>query len=248
MATLSEAAPFVAMILAAGRGERLRPLTDTCPKPLVEVGGKALIDHWLDRLAEAGCRRVVVNPCWLGERIVPHLEQRQRSAMELLFSPEPAPGLETAGGVRQALPLLDAASFLVVNADVYCPLDLAAFVRRAYRQLEAGFLAHLLLVPNPAHHPGGDFALGGDAMVYPEAVDARGEPLTFSGIGFYRAELFQPLPAGARAPLAPLLRAAMRAGKVSGERHDGLWVDVGTPERLESLRRQLSAAGKERTP
>lgn len=245
MVTPSEG--FVAMVLAAGRGERLRPITDTCPKPLVEVGGKALIDHWLDRLADADCRRAVVNPCWLGEKLIAHLAQRG-DVPPLRFSPEPAPGLETAGGVRQALPLLDAASFLVVNADVYCPLDVAAFVRRAYRQLEAGFLAHLLLVPNPAHRPGGDFALGEDAMVYPDAEDARGEPLTFAGIGFYRAELFLPLPAGKRAPLAPLLRTAMRAGKVSGERHDGPWVDVGTPERLESLRRQLSAAGKESIP
>ena len=234
------------MVLAAGRGERLRPITDTCPKPLVEVGGKALIDHWLERLAEAGCSRAVVNPCWLGERIVAHLGQRRRSAMELLFSPEPAPGLETAGGVRQALPLLDAESFLVVNADVYCPLDVAAFVRRARQRLESGFLAHLLLVPNPAHRPQGDFALGEDAMVYPDAQEARGAALTFAGIGFYRAELFRPLPAGVRTPMAPLLRAAMRAGKVSGERHDGPWVDVGTPERLEALRRQLSAANEEK--
>lgn len=235
------------MVLAAGRGERLRPLTDTCPKPLVEVGGKALIDHWLDRLADAGCRRAVVNPCWLGERIVAHLARRE-GPPPLRFSPEPAPGLETAGGVRQALALIDAESFLVVNADVYCPLDVAAFVCRAQRQLQAGFLAHLLLVPNPAHRPGGDFALGKDAMVYPDAEDARGKPLTFAGIGFYCAEFFRPLPAGKRTPLAPLLRAAMQEGKVSGERYDGLWVDVGTPERLESLRRQLSAADEESTP
>lgn len=242
MATPSEG--FVAMVLAAGRGERLRPLTDTCPKPLVEVGGKTLIDHWLDRLAAAGCRRAVVNPCWLGERIVAHLARRE-GAPPLRFSPEPAPGLETAGGVRQALALLDAGSFLVVNADVYCPLEVAAFVRRARRRLEAGFLAHLLLVPNPAHHPQGDFALGANALVYPDAKEACGEPLTFAGIGLYRAEFFRPLPAGVRAPLAPLLRAAMQEGKVSGERYDGLWVDVGTPERLHALRRQLSAAPEE---
>jgi MurNAc alpha-1-phosphate uridylyltransferase len=233
------------MVLAAGRGERLRPLTDTCPKPLVEVGGKALIDHWLDRLAAAGCSHAVVNPCWLGEKLIAHLARRG-DVPPLRCSPEPGPGLETAGGIRQALPLLDAASFLVVNADVYCPLDVAAFVRRARQWLESGFLAHLLLVPNPAHRPQGYFALGEDAMVYPDAKDARGEPLTFAGIGFYRAELFRPLPAGVRTPMAPLLRAAMRAGKVSGERHDGLWVDVGTPERLEALRRQLPAANEEK--
>ncbi|WP_026280057.1 N-acetylmuramate alpha-1-phosphate uridylyltransferase MurU [Thioalkalivibrio sp. ALJ1] len=219
-----------AMILAAGRGERMRPLTDHCPKPLLEAGGRPLIAHTLDRLAAAGYRDVVINLAHLGEQIRAALGE-QHQGITLHYSPEPEGALETAGGIRQALPLLGDAPFLVVNGDVWCdhPLTPPANMSTA----SSGALAHLVLVDNPGHHAQGDFGLKGRSVVL-----EGGERLTFSGIGWYNPQLFQDLPPGRHA-LGPLLRAAIAAGQVTGEHYTGDWRDIGTPERLSTLDTEL---------
>jgi MurNAc alpha-1-phosphate uridylyltransferase len=208
-----------AMILAAGRGERMRPLTDHTPKPLIELGGRPLIAWHLERLAASGLHDIVVNHAHLGPRIEAVLGDGAAWGVQIRYSPE-APALETGGGIRRALPLLGPGPFLVVNADVWCDYDPLTL------SLDDADLAHLLLVDNPAHHPEGDFVL--------EAGRVRvggGERLTFSGIGLYRPALFDGTVDGPF-PLAPLLRRAMDAGRVSGQRHRGSWWDIGTPERL----------------
>jgi MurNAc alpha-1-phosphate uridylyltransferase len=216
-----------AMILAAGRGERMRPLTDRVPKPLLAAGGRRLIDYHLEALSRAGVRDVVVNHAHLGEQIEAALGDGSGFGLRIRYSVEPA-ALETGGGIYRALPLLGEGPFIVVNGDVWTDLD---FGRLTIGESD---LAHLVLVDNPAHHPAGDFALEGDR------VAVKGEPrLTFAGVGVYRAELFAGCRAGAF-PLAPLLRDAMAAGRVSGRRHAGAWVDVGTPERLAELDARLS--------
>ncbi len=218
------------MILAAGRGERMRPLTDVTPKPLLPVAGKALIVHLIEQLARAGLRDLVVNHAHLGHQFEDYLGDGSRFGARIIYSPEPEGGLETGGGIYQALSLLDSDPFIVVNGDIWTDFPF----ERLPPTLEA--LAHLVLVDNPPHHPQGDFSL--------EDGWARsdGEPrLTFSGIGVYHRSLFahcQP----ERFPLAPLLRAAMEQGKVSGEYYGGRWRDVGTPERLAMLDRELAAA------
>jgi MurNAc alpha-1-phosphate uridylyltransferase len=215
------------MILAAGRGERLRPLTDHTPKPLVPVAGKPLIEYHIEGLARAGYRRIVINVSWLGQQIIDHLGDGSRFGVELLFSPEEPQPLETAGGIRRALPLLGDAPFLVINGDIWTDYPLAAL------RTPAG-LAHLVLVNNPPHHGQGDFVLEDDQ------VGVEGEPrLTFSGIGVYRPELFARLGDGPQ-PLAPLLRRAMEGAQVSGEHYDGGWFDIGTPARLNELERMLA--------
>jgi N-acetyl-alpha-D-muramate 1-phosphate uridylyltransferase len=211
-----------AMILAAGRGERMRPLTDSLPKPLLPVAGKPLIVHHIERLAEAGIRRLVINHAHLGELIEGQLGDGSAWGVEIRYSPEET-ALETGGGIFRALPLLGEAPFLVVNGDVWCDVDYSCL------RLTPGMLAHLLMVPNPAHHSLGDFVLQGGQL-----TEGGGERLTFSGIGLYHPQLFADCRAGAF-PLAPLLRAAMAEGKVTGARHWGHWVDVGTPERLREL-------------
>ena len=218
-----------AMILAAGRGERMRPLTDHTPKPLLEAGGRPLIGHHLTALAAAGVREVVINHAHLGAQIEAALGDGAVYGLRIRYSPEET-ALETGGGIFQALPLLGPGPFLVVNGDVWTDLDLG------HLRLAGQDLAHLVLVPNPSHHPAGDFVLA-DGRVVPEGP-AR---LTFSGIGVYRAALFEGCAPG-RFPLAPLLRAAIAAGRVSGEMHAGRWTDVGTPERLAALDRALRGA------
>jgi N-acetyl-alpha-D-muramate 1-phosphate uridylyltransferase len=215
-----------AMILAAGRGERMRPLTDTLPKPLLPVAGKPLIVHHIERLAQAGIRQLVINHAHLGEMIETRLGDGSAWGVEIRYSAEET-ALETGGGIFHALPLLGEAPFLVVNGDVWCDVDL----RRL--KLPSGMLAHLVLVPNPPHHPRGDFVLQGE-----QVVDAEGGRLTFSGIAIYHPQLFSACQAGAF-PLAPLLRKAMAQGSVSGICYRGQWVDVGTPERLHGLDEQL---------
>lgn len=219
-----------AMILAAGHGTRMRPLTDHTPKPLLPAGGKPLIVWHIEKLAAAGFRDIVINIAWLGWQIPQALGDGATWGVQLHYSDEQQEGaLETAGGIIKALPLLGDAPFLVVNGDVWC--DYAYLPR----PLPAGTLAHLVLVPNPAHHPAGDFALH-DGKVW-----ADGTPrYTFSGIGYYHPALFAGLPYGKR-PLAPLLRAAMAEGKVSGELFAGDWRDIGTPERLAALDAELRA-------
>jgi MurNAc alpha-1-phosphate uridylyltransferase len=220
------------MILAAGRGERMRPLTDHLPKPMLPAGGKPLIVWHVERLARSGFRELVVNHAWFGERIEEALGDGARFGVRIAYSRE-APALETAGGIARALPLLAPGPFLVVNGDIYTEYEFSALLRRAGTEAPAA-LAHLVLVPNPPHHPLGDFVLR-DGRVSDEGQDR----LTFAGIGMYRPELFANLIPGARAQLAPLLRAAMAAGAVTGERFDGMWSDVGTPERLAELDQRL---------
>ncbi len=222
-----------AMILAAGRGERMRPLTDSTPKVMLEVAGRPLIEWHLDKLRQAGVERVVINHAWLGEQIARHLGDGARFGVEILYSAEKE-ALESAGGIANALPLIGEHPFMVVNGDVFTDLDFATLGPRV-QQLDARQrLAHLVLIANPEHNPQGDFALTGDL------ARAEGkQQLTFSGIGVYHPALFDGLVRGERARLAPLLRAAMTRGMVSGERYDGLWVDVGTPQRLADLDRLL---------
>jgi len=214
------------MILAAGRGERLRPLTDHTPKPLLEAGGRPLVEHLLCSLVAAGFDDLVLNHAWLGERIEAALGDGTRLGARLRYSSEPEGALESGGGIRRALPLLGPGPFLVVNGDLWTDYPFARLQRTP-----AG-LAHLVLVPNPPHHPHGDFGLDAAGRV----VGAGRARLTFAGIGVYRPALFDA--AGeARFPLAPLLRAAAARGEVTGERHDGVWIDVGTPARLAEARR-----------
>lgn len=216
-----------AMILAAGRGERMRPLTDHTPKPLLQAGGRALIEYPIAALCQAGITDLVINYAHLGEQLVDYLGDGSRYGVSIRYSPEQAGALETGGGIKHALPLLGEESFLVVNGDVWTDYT--------YTQapLPEGMLAHLVLVDNPAHHREGDFCLDG-ARVCEEGA----QRLTFSGLGHYHPDLFAPV-AGERFPLAPLLRQAMREGRVSGEYYPGRWMDIGTPERLAELDREL---------
>jgi MurNAc alpha-1-phosphate uridylyltransferase len=222
-----------AMILAAGRGERMRPLTDNCPKPLLEVGGKSLLGWHLERLARAGFRDIVINHAWLGEKIEAALGDGSRYGVRIAYSPE-GEALETAGGIAQALPLLGNDPFLVVNGDVWCDFDVGRAHTIATQLQLTQAQAWLVLVPNPAHHPAGDFALRGGNIS--DAGDAR---FTFSGIGVYEPALFSTVERGGKAKLAPLLRGAMVHNQVGGELHSGRWEDVGTPERLAQLDAEL---------
>lgn len=226
-----------AMILAAGRGERMRPLTDHTPKPLLPVGGKPLIVWHIERLRAAGFTELVINHAHLGRRLEDALGDGSAFGVRIAWSPE-ATALETAGGIRHALPLLGEEPFVVINGDVFCDADFAA-LRTAAESLRAeGPLAHLLLVDNPAHHTEGDFRLAADGHIH-----ADGNPrLTFAGLGAYHPALFAGLADDTPAKLAPLLREAMNAGKVTGQHHTGRWIDVGTPERLAELDCQLARA------
>ena len=213
------------MILAAGRGERMRPLTLATPKPLLEAGGAPLIGHHLRSLRDAGFVDVVVNLSWLGGQIEAALGDGSRHGVRLHYSDEGPEPLETGGGIFRALPLLGDGPFLVLNGDVWTDFDCS----RLRERLAPHDLAHLVLVPNPQHNERGDFVLEQGRI-----VETAGERLTFSGIGVYRAELFHGCSDGAF-KLAPLLRAAARASRVSGEVHRGRWLDIGTPERLAQL-------------
>lgn len=217
----------MAMILAAGRGERMRPLSDSVPKPLLEAGGKPLIVHLIERLARAGIRDLVINHSHLGEQVERYLGDGSRYGVRIAYSHEAGGGLETGGGIFKALPLINTDPFLVVNGDIWTDYPFERLPARP-----AG-VAHLVLVDNPSQHPRGDFALR-DGRVH-----AEGEPrLTFSGIGLYARALFAHCQPG-KFPLAPMLRAAMAQGQVSGERYAGDWRDIGTPQRLEELDREL---------
>ena len=222
-----------AMILAAGRGERMRPLTDTTPKPLLEVGGRPLIAWHIDRLVRAGVREIVINHAWLGEQIEAALGDGRAFGASITYSRE-GTALETAGGIAQALHLLGRDAFLVVNGDVYTDLDFAALAGHVLGDA----LAHLVLIDNPAHNPRGDFALRDGT------VSAEGSPrLTFAGIGIYDPALFAGIAPGTRAALAPLLREAMQHGRVTGSHYRGRWIDVGTAERLAELDASLRRDG-----
>jgi len=227
------------LLLAAGRGERMRPLTDVMPKPLLEIQGKSLLIWHLEALAKAGITRVVINHAWLGTKIEDALGDGSQFGLEIQYSPE-AIALETAGGICQALPLLEAEGyFLVINGDVFCPnfpiqhlIDQAANLSEITDSKKRP-LAHLILVPNPIQHPNGDFYLQGNQVSEDALVGA--EKLTFSGIGLYHPDLLHHLVRGKPAKLAPLLRAAMVENRVTGEKYSGSWHDVGTPQRLNEL-------------
>lgn len=216
-----------AMILAAGRGERLRPLTDTIPKPLLEVGGKALIEHHLERLAVAGFREVVINLAHLGEKIRDTLGNGSTWGLNIRYSPEPPGALGTGGGIQQALPFLGESPFAVINGDVFSSYPLARL-----RAIKCDH-AHLVLVPNPAHNPNGDFVLKGGY------VTGEGETRhTFSGISVYHPRFFDSVAAG-NFSVVPMLQTAMALHQVTGELYKGVWHDIGTPERLAKLRHDI---------
>lgn len=239
------------MILAAGRGERMRPLTDTCPKPMLQAGGKPLIAWHLEALAQAGFNHVVINHAHLGELIERALGDGSQFGVRISYSAE-GTALETAGGIRKALPLLATGHysepFLVLNGDVYTdwPIDHASKILETWSalNLEQKPLAHLVLVPNPEHNPKGDFYLTPTGTVHGDSEHAAeaattSAAYTFSGIGIYQPELFKDLPLNEPAKLAPLLRQAMAKGRVTGELHPGLWLDIGTPARLNDLNEYL---------
>jgi MurNAc alpha-1-phosphate uridylyltransferase len=209
------------MVLAAGRGERLRPLTDTLPKPLVEIAGKPLIVYHLLALARAGIREVVINLSWLGEKIRAALGDGGRYGVRIAYSEEgPAP-LETGGGIHRALALLGSGPFLVVNSDVWTDMDFSRVLT-----LADGADGRLMLAPNPPHHPRGDFGLEGDLVVASEA-----DRFTYTGIGVFRPELFDGCAPG-KFPLLPLLQRAITARRLRGEVYRGEWLDIGSPDRL----------------
>jgi MurNAc alpha-1-phosphate uridylyltransferase len=216
-----------AMILAAGRGERMRPLTDHTPKPLLKVGGKSLIAWHLERLAAAGFKDVVINHAHLGSQIETALGDGSQWGVHIQYSPEKI-ALETAGGIANAMPLLGDAPFLVVNGDVFTDIDFSEL------KLVSPNVAHLVMVNNPPQHAAGDFTLSGGKL----GVDGT-EKLTFSGVGLYQPSLFAGIRRGDAAKLAPILKAAMAQGLVSGSHHQGVWHDIGTPERLQLLDSQL---------
>jgi N-acetyl-alpha-D-muramate 1-phosphate uridylyltransferase len=216
-----------ALIFAAGRGERMRPLSDAQPKPLLEAGGKPLIQWHLEKLAGAGVREVVINTSHLAGQFPQSLGDGSRWNLHIAYSYEGEQPLETGGGMLRALPLLGSDAFIAVNGDIWSDVDYAALP-----QNPPG-LAHLVMVDNPPHHTSGDFVLEDGKL-----NDGVGPRLTFAGIGVYRPELLQGHAPGIF-PLTPILRAAMRAGRVTGERHAGAWTDVGTPQRLEMLDRRL---------
>jgi N-acetyl-alpha-D-muramate 1-phosphate uridylyltransferase len=220
-----------ALVLAAGRGERMRPFTDTVPKPLLTVAGRPLIAYHLEALARAGVRDVVINLAWLGDRLRAALGDGARYGVRIRYSDEGTEALESGGGIFRALPLLGPGAFFVVNGDTWTDFD--------FRQLtldpdvDGDALARLVLVENPAHHPQGDFGLVGDVV-----VERATERLTYAGIGIYRPELFAGSQGG-KFPLRPLLQRAIAAGSLRGELYRGEWWDVGSPERLHALDMRL---------
>ncbi len=220
---MSAPRPRVAMILAAGRGERMRPLTDTLPKPLLRVRGQPLIERHVERLARSGIERIVVNLAWLGSMIRDHLGDGSRFGLTIDYSEESPHALETAGGIFRALPRLGPAPFLVVNGDIFTDYPFGRLM------LEDAYEAHLVLVPNPPQHPGGDFGLA-DGRALPSAA----QQYTFAGIAVYRPAFFDGCADGVF-PLKPLLLRAMSAQRCAAELYRGLWEDVGTPDRLAAL-------------
>lgn len=214
-----------AMILAAGRGERMRPLTDTTPKPLLEIDGHCLIEHHIFNLKEAGFTDIVINTAWLAEKIHRKLGNGSQYGVNIQYSDEQE-ALETGGGIKNALDLLTDDVFLVINGDVWCDYDYSKLPT-----LDKNNLAHLVLVNNPKHNSTGDFSIQENML-----SNHSENKLTFSGIGLYRANFFKQKEN--KFPLAPLLRLAADENKISAEYFSGVWIDIGTPERLEQLRNQ----------
>jgi MurNAc alpha-1-phosphate uridylyltransferase len=223
------------MVLAAGRGERMRPLTDAQPKPLLTVAGKRLIEYHLERLAAGGFREVVINTAWLGDMIPAALGSGAQYGLAITYSHERPEALETGGGIFQALPLLGSGPFLLVNGDVWTDIDFGAL----RREPPAGSLAHLVLVRNPPQHPRGDFVLQEGVPGQGLVSEDEGLRHTYSGVGIYRPEFFEGCTPG-RFPLLPLLRRAIARRALSGELHQGRWYDIGTAERLAALDAELA--------
>jgi MurNAc alpha-1-phosphate uridylyltransferase len=217
------------MVMAAGRGERMRPITDTLPKPLVPVAGKPLIGYHLERLARAGIKEVVINLSWLGDRIKAALGDGRAYGLSIAYSEEGPVPLETGGGIFQALSLLGTGPFLVVNGDTWSDIDYA------HLALENGADGRIVLVDNPTHNTRGDFGLAGDLV-----VDQDFDRFTYSGVGVYRPEFFAGCSPG-RFPMLPLMKRAIAARALRGQLHHGEWCDVGTPERLASLDAEVRA-------
>jgi N-acetyl-alpha-D-muramate 1-phosphate uridylyltransferase len=233
---------MLAMILAAGRGERMRPLTDHTPKPLLQACGKPLIEWHIERLVRAGITELVINHAHLGAQIEQALGDGSRFGATIRYSDE-GTALETAGGIAFALHLLGEQPFAVVNGDIYCDYDFSHLSARAAALANSTDMAHLVLVDNPEHNLKGDFGLhDGRVTTLPPSPFPLPESLTFSGIGLYKPQLFSHIPRGNKAPLAPLLREQIALGSVSGEHYRGTWVDVGTPQRLDELDKQLRAS------
>ena len=229
--------PIPCLVLAAGRGERMRPLTDTIPKPLLQVQGKSLLAWHLEALAKAGLTQVVINHAWLGEQIEASLGSGKQFGLQIFYSREES-ALETAGGICKALPLLRANDyFLVINGDVFTPqFPIQGLIQRVLElRSQDQLLAHLVMVPNPPQHPHGAFYLDQTMVRDDGYTGATGAKLTFSGIGIYHHTLFKGLISGQSAKLAPILRKAMADNRVSGEKYLGSWHDVGSPERLAEL-------------
>ena len=229
--------PIPCLVLAAGRGERMRPLTDTIPKPLLQVQGKSLLAWHLEALAKAGLTQVVINHAWLGEQIEASLGSGKQFGLQIFYSREES-ALETAGGICKALPLLRANDyFLVINGDVFTPqFPIQGLIQRVLElRSQDQLLAHLIMVPNPPQHPHGDFYLDQTMVRDDGYAGATGAKLTFSGIGIYHHTLFKGLISGQSAKLAPILRKAMADNRVSGEKYLGSWHDVGSLERLAEL-------------
>ncbi len=213
-----------AMILAAGRGERMQQLTETTPKPLLKANGKPLIEYNLEQLVDAGFKEIVINIAYLGNQIVSHLGDGSRWGIDIVYSDEGTQALETAGGIHNALPLLGNDPFLVINADIAFEFELTSLLQKKIK------LAHLVLIPNPAHHPEGDFHLDNNGIAC-----LTGKPqYTYSGIGIFHPKLFHDLQPGIKR-LAPILRSVMHEARVSAELYTGFWLDIGTPERLKTL-------------
>jgi N-acetyl-alpha-D-muramate 1-phosphate uridylyltransferase len=224
-----------AMILAAGRGERMRPLTDHTPKPLLKAGGKSLIAWHLERLSEAGFKEIVINHAHLGAQIESALGNGAAWGVSIAYSPEKV-ALETAGGIANALHLLDSEPFMVVNGDIYTEMDFKSIALQPNIHAGSG-LAHLVLVDNPPQHPQGDFAIEAGMLKH------KGEKmLTFSGIGVYHPNLFADIVKGESAKLAPLLRKAIDSNRAAAQYYQGVWYDIGTPERLKQLDEKLACS------
>lgn len=221
-----------AMILAAGRGERMRPLTDLLPKPLLPVAGKPLIQYHLEALCAAGLQDIVINHAWLGHLLPAHLGTGEQFGVTIQYSDEGAEGLETAGGIKKALPLLGNAPFVVVNGDVFCDYPYQQLINK----LRTDCLAHLVFVPNPPQHPNGDFGISASGYAVAEATQC----FTFSGIAIYRPEFFNNVAEG-KQKLAPYLRQAMQQNKITAELYKGVWHDIGTVQRLTELSAQLES-------
>ena len=231
------------MIFAAGRGDRMRPLTDTTPKPLLAVGGKPLIVWQIEALARAGFSDIVVNHAWLGDKLETALGDGRQFGVRIHWSPE-GTALETAGGIAHALPLLTADGgdgvFLAVSGDIFCDFDYRQLLPRTRAMAAAARpQMHLVMVPNPPFHPHGDFALGDDGHLHMPADGAAGQALTFGNIGLYDTRLFRDIAPGQKVAMSPYYRDAIRQGTATGERFDGRWENVGTPEQLAALDRAL---------